>query len=154
MSAMRVVNASRSTILGTQVLLLDRWWKRLRGFLGRPAPVPGEGLILSPCRGIHMYGMRFPLDVVFIDNQGVVVALYPDLGPGTRTRLEGRAHHALELPKGQIRESGTELGDRVIWTPSPYGAGKNSTPQWVRRRARTNRSANGNGEAPSQGGTP
>ena len=35
--------------------------------LGRPAPRPGEGLLLTPCSSVHMYGMRFPLDVAFLD---------------------------------------------------------------------------------------
>ena len=122
MSAMHVVNTSRTTILGSRVLLLDNWWKRLRGFLGSPAPEPGEGVILTPCTAVHMYGMRFKLDVVFLDERGVVVALYPELSPGSRTRVESSASHALELAAGAIAASGTELGDRVSWKPAVNGS--------------------------------
>ena len=54
--------------------------------LARPAPSPGEGLLLTPCSSVHMYGMRFPLDVAFLDRGGAVVAIYPSLTPGSRTR--------------------------------------------------------------------
>lgn len=130
MTSMHVVNATRSTMLGSHVLLLDRWWMRLRGFLGRPAPAAGEGIILTPCTAVHMFGMRFPLDVVFLDERGVVVAVYAELAPGSRTRLEGRAAHALELPSGTVAASGTELGDRVSWSPSPQPPPQLPSSRW------------------------
>lgn len=115
---MHVVNDSRGTLLGVHVRLLDNWWTRLRGLLFAPAPTVGHGVILTPCRAVHMYLMRFPLDVVFLDPHGRVVALYPSLTPGARTRVEREAQHALELPEGTIERSGTEIGDRVTWTPA------------------------------------
>jgi hypothetical protein len=57
MSAVRVVNVDRGTVLGERVALAASWWARLRGLLGRPEPKPGEGLVLAPCRSVHMYGM-------------------------------------------------------------------------------------------------
>ncbi len=118
MRTMRVTNTERGVVLGTSVRLADRWWPRMRGFLGRPAPEPGEGLLLTPCQAVHMFGMRFSLDVVFLDRDGVVVAVYEDLAPGKRTRVETKAIHALELPAGTVVATGTERGDRVAWVPS------------------------------------
>lgn len=124
MRTMRVTNTERGVVLGTSVRLADRWWPRMRGFLGRPAPTPGEGLLLTPCQAVHMFGMRFSLDIVFLDRDGVVVAVYEDLAPGKRTRVETKAIHALELPAGTVTATGTECGDRVAWVPSesPFGA--------------------------------
>ncbi len=85
--------------------------------LGRPAPVEGEGLLLAPCRGVHMFGMRYPLDVVFLDEDGVVVASFPALAPGKRTPLVNRAAFALELPAGTVAATGTAVGDPLYWTP-------------------------------------
>jgi uncharacterized membrane protein (UPF0127 family) len=84
--------------------------------LARPAPLPGEGLLLSPCRSIHMYGMRYPLDVAFLDARGGVVASYPCLSPGARTRWHRQAAHALELPAGTLETSGTRVGDVLTWS--------------------------------------
>ncbi len=116
MRLLRVVNTRDHRELGGRVLLANRWLTRLRGMLARPAPLPGEGLLLSPCRSIHMYGMRYPLDVAFLDDRGGVVASYPALPPGARTRWHRQAVHALELPAGTLESSGTRVGDILIWS--------------------------------------
>jgi uncharacterized membrane protein (UPF0127 family) len=116
MRLLRVVNAKRECELGTKIRLADGWLARLRGMLARPAPRPGEGLLLTPCSSVHMYGMRFPLDVAFLDGRGSVVAMYPSLAPGSRTRWHRNATHALELSAGTLMESGTSIGDVLLWS--------------------------------------
>jgi uncharacterized membrane protein (UPF0127 family)/tetratricopeptide (TPR) repeat protein len=113
-----VVNATRGRTLGDRVAVADRWWTRLRGLLGRPPLRPGEGLLITPCRGVHMFGMRYPLDVAFVDGAGGVVALYHALAPGRRTRMHRGAEHALELPAGVLRETETREGDTLAWGPA------------------------------------
>jgi uncharacterized protein len=61
-----------------------------------------------------MYGMRYPLDIIFLDPAGRVVALYPELRPWKRTRIHRDAGMALELPVGSIEESGTRVGDLMV----------------------------------------
>lgn len=74
--------------------------------------------MLSPCRAVHMFGLRFPLDVIFLDRDGVVVATYPGLRPRRITRWHSDAEHALEVPSGVIEASHTRPGDRLAWTPA------------------------------------
>lgn len=112
-----MTNETRVTVLGRSVEVADSMLQRLRGYLGRPAPMKGEGLLLVPCVGVHMYGLRFALDVVFLDRDGRVVALYPNLTPSERTRWHRDAACALEVPVGTIAESGTRLGDVVLRRP-------------------------------------
>lgn len=96
--------------------MADRWWRRLRGLLGRSGLGPGEGLVLRPCRAIHMLGMSFPLDVAFLDPRGNVLAMYHDLRPGARTGWHRAASDALELPAGTLAASGTVEGDTILYT--------------------------------------
>jgi hypothetical protein len=117
MQLLKVVNTRENRELGTRIGLADSWLSRLRGMLARPAPKSGEGLLLSPCRSVHMYGMRFSLDVAFLDAKGAVVASYPSLRPGSRTRWHRDATHALELQAGTLEQSGTVVGDVLIWSP-------------------------------------
>ena len=121
MIRIRVTNMTRGTVLGGNIQLADELWSRARGFLFRSEPGHGEGMLLSPCQGVHMLGLRFALDIVFIDEQGRVVALYPDLRPWRWTSMHPGSMHALELPVGTIDRSGTRLGDALSWTavPSP-----------------------------------
>lgn len=115
MTALHVRNRDRDAILGSTVDVADRWWPRFRGLLGRPSLQPGEGLLLSPCRSVHMYGMKFALDVAFLDRTGTVVELYHALRPGGRTRWHRDAAHALELPEGTLAATGTSRGDTIVW---------------------------------------
>jgi uncharacterized protein len=114
----RVVNETRTSVLGGRIRMADRLLSRLRGFLFRKRPQRGEGLFLAPCRGVHMYGMRFPLDVVLVDQQGVVIAVHEALQPGTRTPVYAKAASAIELPTGAIAATRTAVGDRLSWSPS------------------------------------
>jgi uncharacterized membrane protein (UPF0127 family) len=122
MRVLRVVNTRQGRELGSRIKLADGWLSRLRGMLARPAPLPGEGMLLSPCRSVHMFGMRFPLDVAFLDAEGGVLASYPALRPGARTPWHRRAAHALELPAGTLENSGTQVGDILVWTPESLPA--------------------------------
>jgi uncharacterized protein len=51
-------------------------------FLGLAFLDPGDGaLLIRRCRSVHTFGMRFPLDVVFVDRDWRVVRLVRDVGP-------------------------------------------------------------------------
>jgi uncharacterized membrane protein (UPF0127 family) len=102
-------------VVGSTVYFAGTWWGRAKGWLGRPAPVAGEGLLLMPCKGIHMIGMNYPIDVAFLDAGGIVVAIYADLEPWQRTRMHKNANSALELPAGTLVKTGTVVGDRLSW---------------------------------------
>jgi uncharacterized membrane protein (UPF0127 family) len=119
MRLLRVVNTGRDRELGTRIRLADGWLSRLRGMLARPAPAAGEGLLLTPCRSAHMYCMRFPLDIAFLNANRAVVAVYHSLPPGSRTNWHRSAVHALELPAGTLARSGTAVGDVLAWADEP-----------------------------------
>src|SRR6476646_4417742 len=121
MRLVRVMNSRLGRELGDRIGMADSWMARLRGMLARPEPGPGEGLLLTPCSSVHMFGMRFPLDVAFLDREGIVVAVYPSLAPGSRTRWHRNAAHALELPSGVLSQSGTVVGDPLVWSPVAVG---------------------------------
>ncbi len=114
-----MVNAGRGTVLGDRVGVADGWWSRFRGLSGRVGLSAGEGLMLTPCRAVHMFGMRFAVDVAFLDRAGSVVALYRELAPRARTRWHRGAVHALELPAGTLEATGTSNGDRIVCNPEP-----------------------------------
>jgi len=74
-------NEDRDASLGDHVRVAERWWFRLRGMIGHPEPARGEGLLIRPCEGVHMHWMRYPLDIVFLDDAGLIIALYQGLRP-------------------------------------------------------------------------
>ena len=63
-----------------------------------------------------MAWMSIPLDVVFVDKTGAVVASYHALAPGDRTGWHSTALDALELPAGTLAATGTVNGDTIVYT--------------------------------------
>ncbi len=94
---------------------------RRRGLLGREALDTDEGLVIAPTQGIHTFGMRFALDVVFVDRAGVVVRLAAAVPP-RRIRLAWRAFAAIEIGAGRAAAAGVVPGDRLDAAPLPPDA--------------------------------
>jgi uncharacterized membrane protein (UPF0127 family) len=115
MKRLTISNGTKARVLGDRVWLADGYWTRLRGLLGRAEIREGEGMLIAPSRGVHMYGMKYPLDVLLLDRGRRVVALYQELPPGGRTKVHREASYALELPVGAIARSETEEGDTLEW---------------------------------------
>ncbi len=108
-----IVNPRTGAVLADRPVVADTVFARLRGLLGRRGLDPGEALVLRPCPSVHMFFMAFPLDVAFVDGDGKVVALYPDLRPWSWSGYHAEAVSALEFPVGTLAASGTEVGDRL-----------------------------------------
>ncbi len=115
MQMLTVRNDSRGMTLGAEIELADGPWSRLKGLLGRRGLDAGQGMLLTRCKGVHMWGMKFAIDVVFLDTRGTVVAAYPGLAPGERTPIHRGACFALELPAGTLKATGTATGDVLDW---------------------------------------
>ena len=96
------------------VRLAERPWQRMRGLLLRPCPDERGGLLILPCNSVHMFGMRYALDVLFLDREGRVLRAVTGLRPW-RAAWAPRAHAALELAPGSIERLGIEGGMRLTW---------------------------------------
>lgn len=86
---------------------------RLRGLIGRESLQPGEGLLIRPCSGIHTIGMRFTVDVVFLDAEGRVVKIAASVRPNRLGPIALGSAAVLELPEGTIARTGTRVGDVI-----------------------------------------
>ena len=94
-------------------LVAARPLRRMRGLLGRRSLPAGEGILLRPAASIHTFFMRFPIDVVFLDRELVIVGITVELRPW-RTVGKRRAHAALELASGECERRGVRVGDRLV----------------------------------------
>lgn len=112
-----VRNERTGELVGVKVLRADTFWLRLRGLLGRSRLEEGEGLWLAPCRQVHMLGMRFPLSVWFLDQDGVVCAIINELKPGQISPRIKTAVGVIEFAAGWAQACGTSVGDRLTLAP-------------------------------------
>ena len=109
---MPVINATRQTWLATKVRKADNFLTRLVGLLKRTNLGPEEALWLMPSKGIHTIGMKFPIDVVFLNRGNRVVGLVQGMAPCRLSSVHFTSYSVLELPAGTIKKSRTEVGDQ------------------------------------------
>jgi uncharacterized membrane protein (UPF0127 family) len=115
---MVVHNLTRSTTLGDKVEVAETMGSRLKGLLGQNGLAEGEGLHIVPCNSIHMFFMRFPIDVAFLDDESRVVRAIHSIRPWRATRIYFSASSALELPAGTLARTGTLEGDQLRFDPA------------------------------------
>ena len=112
---MRVVNRRSGELLGDRIARADTFVARTRGLLARPPLGRGEGLWIEPCSSIHMFGMRFAIDAIFVDGDRRVTRVVGALAPW-RIAFGGRGARAvLELPVGIA--ASTQAGDVLDLAP-------------------------------------
>jgi len=110
---MPAVNLTKNTWLATTVRKADNFLTRLVGLLRRTSLGPEEALWLIPSKGLHTFGMRFPIDVIFLNEDNKVIHTVRDLAPNRISRLQLRSRSILELPQGSIQKSATAVGDQI-----------------------------------------
>jgi uncharacterized membrane protein (UPF0127 family) len=93
-------------------VVADTPLSRMRGLLGRSELEEGEGLLLRPTNSVHMFFMRFPIDVVFLDRELAVRKIVERLRPWRMAGCRG-ARAALELPAGTAGRTGITVGERL-----------------------------------------
>ncbi len=116
MKSVRLFNATKENVLCENCGLADSLWTRVRGLLGRADLPEAEGLLISPCPSIHMWGMKFAIDVVFLTRENIVTDIAPNIAPGryyVAKNRSGKPFCALELAAGAAARRGVEVGDKI-----------------------------------------
>jgi hypothetical protein len=121
--------------VGLEVDLAVTFPTRLRGWLGRRAAPPGRALWLEPNDAIHTLGMRFPVDVVFVDRFDRVRRVFARVGPW-QARLCIGACASLELAAGDAARLGVTEGAHLgLASLSAPSASKTLDPSLAREEA-------------------
>lgn len=89
------------------------FFPRLKGLIGKPALGDDEGLWMAHCWAIHTFGMRFPIDVVFLDGEHLVKKVIQGLRPFNPVVCCWSARGVIELPVGTIERAQVQVGDRI-----------------------------------------
>jgi uncharacterized protein len=83
-----------------RIVVATGWCRRLLGLAFRRRPPDGWALLFPRCRSVHTFGMRFPIDVVFLDADGRVVRIAGAVPPGRVVVCRGAAA-AVEARAGE-----------------------------------------------------
>jgi uncharacterized membrane protein (UPF0127 family) len=115
MEIVRAVNATRGVVVATRVAWAGTSRHRRRGLLGRDTLDQDEGIYIVPTQWIHMFGMRFPIDLAYVAGDGRVLSIQAHLKPNRLSKPAWRAEGALELAAGRLAVTGTEVGDIIVF---------------------------------------
>lgn len=110
---MKIFNLTRQKSIANNAFKADTFVDRAKGLLDREKINFDEALIITHCQSIHMFFMRFAIDVIFVDRKNVVVGLVENIQPFCLSPVFFNADYAIELPVGVIAESQTALGDSI-----------------------------------------
>ena len=108
------VRTSDGAVVCERCEIPESSFARARGLLGRSSLEPGEGMLIDRAGSVHMFFMRFPIDVVFLDRDRKVVGVRHGLRPW-RVAGARRAVAALELPAGAAAAAAVEEGDVLVF---------------------------------------
>lgn len=117
---MVAINRTREVFLATELRSADRFLTRLFGLLTTRAQefVFGRGLWIYPSRGVHMFGMRYAIDAVYVGADNRIVHIEPNLRPWRMGAMRKDAAGVLELPAGAVQCTNTQIGDELVFSSS------------------------------------
>lgn len=124
-----VCAVSDKQALGNRIRVAKNFLRRAKGLLGTRSLESGSGLLIVPCDSVHMMGMVYRLDVLFLDRTGKVTKVVESLPP-FGVSFGGRdAYATLELPAGTLSERAIKAGQQVSLetvsgTPEPNSQGE------------------------------
>jgi uncharacterized protein len=111
---MRAFNRTSGKELAWNLSVAETAFSRAKGLLGRQALPLGEGLIILPCKGVHTFLMRFPIDVIFLDRNNHVIETIQNLKPFRISKMLLSSMSVIELPAGTVCASDTVIGNKII----------------------------------------
>jgi uncharacterized membrane protein (UPF0127 family) len=107
----QAIDARNGRAVATELATANRAWTRFRGLMLRASLPTGHALLIEPARGIHSHFMRFPIDLVFLDEGGRVTRLREAMRPWRFDLTNAVA--VIEAPAGTIRAADVRLGDEI-----------------------------------------
>ena len=112
-------NRTRQAFLASNLQVADTHWMRLKGLLGKRLGdfERGQGLWIIPCQGVHTMFMQFPIDVLYLADNNVVLHAEENVRPWRLTPIRIGACSVLELPARTLFASGTAVGDEIEIRP-------------------------------------
>ena len=120
-ATLAIRNSTRGTVLSDRCMVASSMGDRMVGLLRHDHLDPGGGLLIERTQSIHMFFMRFAIDVVFIDASDRVTKVVEGLRPWRVVWWARGARDCIELPVGAIATSGTRAGDQLAREPITGG---------------------------------
>lgn len=113
MKKIEIKNITKKNTIASKGALADNFYTRLKGLIGRKALGVDEAVCIKPCKSVHTFFMRFSIDVIFIDENGLVCEIVRNIKPYRVSKYVSNARYVIEILTGNAHKLGIELGDRI-----------------------------------------
>jgi len=119
---LRAINRTRTTVVCEYLEDAGGLGGQSRGLLGRERLEPRHGMLFdngrfTPFMWMHMFFMKFAIDIIFLGREGRVLKISHTLRPWRVSAIVFGARRALELEAGAAVASETQIGDIVEIEP-------------------------------------
>ncbi len=108
-----ILNTTKNAVIAQNGAIADTFLSRMAGLLNRKSLPKGEALVITQCKSIHMFFMRFSIDVIFVDKNDRVVGLVQRIKPFQMSPVFFKSRYAIEVSEGVIEQTGTSIDDKV-----------------------------------------
>ena len=97
-----------------QVEVADNFLKRFLGLMFKSKLSEGKGLFLTHCNSIHMFFMRFPIDVIYIDKNFQIKKIVTNLKPWIGFSMCFEAYGTIELAANEAERLNLKVGQHLL----------------------------------------
>ena len=116
-----ILNQTRNCVISENEVWATGLGTRFRGLIGHDFS-GFDGMFFPRCSAIHTFFMGMKIDVLFIDKNGTVLGVYPEVRPWKPSLIEPGAWGTIELPAGTIARTETVKGDILRLENAENGA--------------------------------
>jgi len=117
MKEIKIINETKKEAVISNCLLASTFFSRLKGLLGKSKLEKDEGLCLRPCRSVHTFLMRFPIDIIYVNRENKVLKIIENLGANRISPYLKEAYFIIELNAFGCRKKNIEIGDKLSFNP-------------------------------------
>jgi len=121
-SCVCITNLKNNEIIAEKCVVADSFFVRLKGLIGKKELKQGDGMLFPSCNSIHMWFMRFSIDVIFAierkssENQRLLVvnSIHSNVPAWKILPLSDlSATHTIEVPSGVAQALSLTKGDTL-----------------------------------------
>lgn len=106
------ITSKQGEVLFERAKVAASFKDRLKGLIGKKSIASDEALFFNKCSSVHMFGMRFPIDVIYLNHQLEIIKIENMLSPWSFSSFS-KATSLVEVRAGQCQKLGLKVGDRL-----------------------------------------
>ena len=111
---MKLYNSTQNRLIADDIKIAQNFFTRSVGLIFKKSLLENEGLIIKPCFSVHTFFMRFKIDILFVNKQNKIIALYENVKPWRILPLHFKSYYVIELPAGSISSKNIKVKDLMV----------------------------------------